>query len=816
MKKYSLILSFAFLLSGLLSSSAQVATWNFDESSGNLTTESVSNTQFTYQQGRNYLERATGVSGSAFRSDGYSTWVSGNLNTNLPNQNMSVSAWLALESYPVQTASILSIWNPTSKQGFELSVNKFGQIHAKLNLGGGAEVFTSSESLPHYAWSYVVLTVEGSTGTVQAYLNGQLVLDAMMGMGTFTFPEQVLIGKSNREVKREPFDQNVLNGILDEINIWDQVFNTSEISNQYSDQLPDTAPDLSVPEERFAGDYFRSQYHPIPQAAWTNESHGLIYYNNQYHMFSQKNSNGSYFSNQTWAHFVSDDLYDWQEVQPALWPQNQFDSVGTWSGHLILDENDEPIIYYTGVDGRIASIHLAKSEDDDLLVWNKPDSINPLVAESPFLDQGKDFRDPFVFRENDSWYMIIGSGTPEGAGTLPLYKSDDLENWDLIGSLYTGNPIIDFAGSFWEMPVFWKFGEKYVLLVTKIPEGGNLAEAFYWVGDFVNEEFVPDNPVPKDFEIINGALSPAFATDEEGRVICIGIIPDEVSGEVHYDLGWANLFTLPRVLTLDESTGTLIQQIHPNIANLEQPQITFNDLSISPTGSNYLNNLRGFQYEIKATFQRGDASQVGFILGANSNGSEQTRVYYDYISSQFVFERINSTTEAGFPRDNRTGFYALEAGEDLEMRVFIDGSVLEVYVNEEAAFSARYFPSSADHNRIDLFTEGGTATASSVEIFFMSEEPLTTGLGESFPQEEALGIYPNPTSERFLIDAALKPGTSYQLSIWDAKGKLVKDLSLKAHDLTKPISMTGLPEGVYICYLRSGEEGFKVRRLVVK
>lgn len=812
MKIVQLFLIFFFTLPA----TAQIASWKFDETSGANTIESVSNTTFPYVQGRNTLEKVPGVSGMAFRSDGYTTWLSGVLPTTLPNQTLSICAWLALESYPVKTASVLSIWNENTNQGLEFGVNKFGQTNLRGKIGTLDFILNSPESIPHYAWVLLSASLDASTGQVKLFQNNQLVLDTTLNTGFFNFPDNILIGKANNELMQGPFPLSVLNGIIDEVNIWEGTLSIEEIDSLYSNLLPTVPPSLTVPETRFTSDVYRPKYHPIPQAAWTNESHGLIYYQGQYHMFSQKNSNGPYFSNQNWGHFISDDLLFWREVQPALWPENEFDSVGTWAGHLILDEAGQPVIFYTGVDGVKASTHIARALDSNLINWEKPESLNPIIAESPFLAQGKDFRDPFVFRENGSWYMIIGSGTPQNEGTLPLYKSADLENWDFIGSLYTGNPILDFSGSFWEVPVFRKFGDKYVLLVTRIPESGNLARCLYWVGDFINEQFVPDQANPKNFEIVNGTLSPAFASDAQGNTVAIGIIPDEVSNEVHYDWGWANLFSLPRIITLDESTGTLIQKPHPILDSIRQPLKSFSNITVNEGGTNFLEDLRGFQYEIKMSIEPGQATEVGLIVGSNASRTECTKIIYNFSTSEFVLDRINSTFSDGFPRDNRTGIFPLEAGERLNLRVFIDGSVLEVFVNDKQAFAGRYFPASPQNDRLDLFATGGDVTITSLEVFAMGPELIPTGILDIPDNYNQLQVFPNPASKTVQLSLNNPEWQNVELVIVDAYGKKVLNRLVRSGSGAIRLKLDNrFSPGIYQVYLKRGQEILGYRRLSV-
>lgn len=120
-------------------------------------------------------------------------------------------------------------------------------------------------------------------------------------------------------------------------------------------------------------------------------------------------------------------------------------------------------------------------------------------------------RDPFVWKMDGHWYMVVGFGVTrdqEEHGTLLLYRSDDLRSWTYRGLFFGGNPQVDHTGIFWEMPIVIKMGDKYVLSVNRVPHRGIPAQTQYRVGDIQNERFVPDQQVPENLEVINRLLSP--------------------------------------------------------------------------------------------------------------------------------------------------------------------------------------------------------------------------------------------------------------------------------------------------------------------
>jgi beta-fructofuranosidase len=63
-------------------------------------------------------------------------------------------------------------------------------------------------------------------------------------------------------------------------------------------------------------------------------------------------------------------------------------------------------------------------------------------------------------------------------------------------------------------------GNKYVLLVNRVPHNGVPARCQYWIGDFKNEKFIPDNLIPQNLEVINRLLSPSVVETPEGDCSC--------------------------------------------------------------------------------------------------------------------------------------------------------------------------------------------------------------------------------------------------------------------------------------------------------
>jgi beta-fructofuranosidase len=458
---------------------------------------------------------------------------------------------------------------------------------------------------------------------------------------------------------------------------------------------------LAIPPVRFAGDFNRPKYHLLPAANWTNETHSLFHHDGRYHIFNQKNASNMFLGQINWGHYSSPDLVNWTEHKPALTPEPGYDPNGIWSGHAVID-NGVPTLIYT-VGGPHMGVGVATPSDKSLVEWRK-DAGNPVILRQPDGFHRTDMRDQYVWKEGDTWYMIIGFGVAEEdveKGAVLLYKSKDLREWEFLHTMFTGDPAVDDSGIFWEMPVFWKSGDKYILLVNKVPHRGVPAVALYWSGEFRDEKFVPDHPVPRKLEVVNRLLSPSVNYDRDGNVVAIAIIPDEIGSAAAYEHGWTHLYSIPRVWTIKD--GVIWQTPHPALQRLRSG---YGQIPATVVDKHSPLNISSDDHQLEATVTinpRG-SQRFGFYLHRAPDNSEYTKIYYDDRRGEIVVDQRHSSLKKNIPLRVRTGSYRLDLSREVEFRVFIDRSVVEVFINGRDAFTTRIFPSKESSALMDVFT----------------------------------------------------------------------------------------------------------------
>lgn len=207
-----------------------------------------------------------------------------------------------------------------------------------------------------------------------------------------------------------------------------------------------------------------------------------------------------------WGHAVSEDLITWEDLAVAISPE---DEASCNSGSAIVHDGRIWLFYNATSSSGEETVKAAYS--DDGVCFARP-SENPVVT-SPFEDYGK-FREPFVFKYNNSFRMIVGAGK-NGIARVLQYESEDLLNWRYMGELLTDGRF----GSVIEVPQLVEVDGKWVFIIQS--EKHLPTKVLFAVGEYDGERYIFDDPEDpfKSVDIGTDFLSPVTGEDEEGRKI---------------------------------------------------------------------------------------------------------------------------------------------------------------------------------------------------------------------------------------------------------------------------------------------------------
>ncbi len=78
-----------------------------------------------------------------------------------------------------------------------------------------------------------------------------------------------------------------------------------------------------------------------------------------------------------------------------------------------------------------------------------------------------------------------------------------------------------------------------------------------------------------------------------------------------------------------------------------------------------------------------------------------------------------------------------------------------------------------------------------------------------------INIYPNPTHEYFFINFTSLESKTYQISIYDIVGKLIKEKVHQNQHTDLKVYISDIPQGVYFLTITDNQENI-VKKLIIK
>ncbi|GIX00156.1 MAG: hypothetical protein KatS3mg111_3488 [Pirellulaceae bacterium] len=437
--------------------------------------------------------------------------------------------------------------------------------------------------------------------------------------------------------------------------------------------------------EKLASDPHRPGYHfVIPEGTGMPfDPNGAIFWKGRYHLFYIFQDERGH----NWGHVSSTDLFHWRHHPTRL-------VSGMFSGNCFLNREGRPTICYHQVGQGNA---MAVALDDDLVDWKKLDS-NPITPKTepgdPFHGRYRSW-DPYGWVEGDTYYAIFGGERPG------LAKSPSLEGpWKYVGDfLAHAAPGVSLNEDV-SCADFFRIGDRYMLLCISHRLG-----ARYYLGEWKNEQFYPTFHERMSW-VDNSFFAPESLLDDRGRRIMWAWIFDGPDFQMRTDYGWSGTMSLPRVLTLVD--GVLHMEPPEEIERLRFHPRHQADISLAADSEWSWEEVSGNSLELRVVFDTESSQRCGLKVCCSPDGAEQTLVYYDALEKKLKVDTTKSSLRDG-AKTVEAGPFALAEGEPLELRVFVDKSVVEVFANGRQAVMRRIYPSRGDSVGVKCFAAGGTA-----------------------------------------------------------------------------------------------------------
>ena len=414
------------------------------------------------------------------------------------------------------------------------------------------------------------------------------------------------------------------------------------------------------------------------------------------------------------VHVTSPDMLNWTWQTTKLQPS--FTGHGMYSGTGFITKEGQPAAIYHGQASR--RNHIALAKDRTLSAWEKPFPVEPKTADGA--DADMHHWDPDCFLIGDTYYAI------SGGRSQPLSKSQDLRNWSYVGD-FLKRELPDAAiGEDISCPNFFRLGDKWMLLCISHPFGCR-----YYLGDWdaENEQFVPEthgrmNWRRPDQSIYDTEYRDFFAPEsvlapDGRRVIWAWLVT------LNKEISQRTIQSLPRELSLASDNSLRIRPLR-ELETLRYDRTILRNLTVTPPERSHsgaaterVANLEGDALELRITIDREQAARKRF--GFQLFSDEDREGLPILIHPETGTLRIGMT-EAPFAVAD------LPEGEDVELRIFIDKYLVEVFANDRQAVVGAHNDYQLA-NGLNAYTYGAPTTIRQLEIWKL--KPTNQGFFEA-------------------------------------------------------------------------------------
>jgi beta-fructofuranosidase len=408
------------------------------------------------------------------------------------------------------------------------------------------------------------------------------------------------------------------------------------------------------------------------------------------------------------------------------------------TGHILKVEGIYHMFYCIFPEGKQLACHAISQ---DLLHW-EPIPEDTFTADDRIYELS-DWRDPFVFwneEEGQYWMLIAASakGPSNRKGCTGLLSSKDLKKWEYREPLYAPNIHIGAH----ECPDLFQIGDWWYLIYSSYTDR---FATFYRMSRSLNGPWITPKEDTFDGRAYYAAKS---VTDGEKRYLfgwnptkndnLFGWNPPKYEGKDYDTWDWGgNLVTHEIVQRSDGTLGVKVPNSVDQAFSVDRP-FQFNEVLgkwvIEPDRPLFCDSPYAFagslsqedlpdQCKISMEVQFSENTQgLGLMIRAQASLDNAYYIRLEPQRNRITFRGPIMQSEDG----GKTFPYEVELERPIELiservyelKVFIDGSICEIYLNREVAMSARIYD--ITEGKLGLFVSQGSAHFHQVKIETLS------------------------------------------------------------------------------------------------
>ncbi|THV86902.1 glycosyl hydrolase-like proteins family 32 superfamily [Aureobasidium pullulans] len=403
--------------------------------------------------------------------------------------------------------------------------------------------------------------------------------------------------------------------------------------------------------------------------------------------------------------------------------------------------------------------------------WNITGFRDPFFEPMPALDA-------ILGQQEPHYYAVFGSGIKGVGPRMPLWSApaSNLANWTFLGSLFepadnTSLGAVLPTGSYgfnFEVSGFFTLPDEDGHLhyfVNMGSEGGNVSfhESAHWAlwneGHVTRRangsaQFTPISGGAGDWGNLYALTS--FNDTKNDRRVQYGWAPEDITGGGGLfsakQQGFQGALSLPRELFVHtvknvvNMDGVLGEMGNSYLSQNLDGSFTAQTLGVKPL-EDVVTGLRngstqhswpGRTYNGSQTLVANGSAHMelstvvssatgpcGVRIGVSPDGREYTNIYYEPANNTVVVDRTHSSLIDGFANSSVIGYfypytiqgeYGNATQEPLVWDIFVDGSLVEVYINDRFALTTRIYPSMQSSTGVGIYVaSGASATFDSID-----------------------------------------------------------------------------------------------------
>lgn len=462
-------------------------------------------------------------------------------------------------------------------------------------------------------------------------------------------------------------------------------------------------------------DLRRQRWHFIAPRGYMNDPCGPITINGVHHLYYQWNPVAAVSGGDSpdiggrvvWGHATSTDLVTWTHQTIAIAPTpGAIDKVGIWSGGMDTADDGTLLAYSTTPS---PEQQMVATSTDGGYTWTK--RMTPVLPRATLTADGTTgtSRDPHPFRLNGVRSMLLTS-TDATSACIKLYQTSNgngVDGWTYVGVFFRLASSDARYKYVWECPDLFQMGDKWVLIWG----AGGLN--YWFVGTITNGVFTSE----AEGRVMSGsAYAGRSFLHSDGNRYLWAWQKETITTAQMTAQGWSGCMSQPMLLSLTNSNRL-------DVAPASFKSSLYGSVTTA-TSAQLADGTKLFSLAVPSLAAKVTAASGGkaTINITNGNGDAFATVAYDpsYASDRKLRVNTGSTGSPYWYRDAEIGT------EAVTLEVYLDGTLIEVFLNGRLASSGRATPAAVGPFTVVLTNGSGLTSAQAWEMKAISTNRLVT------------------------------------------------------------------------------------------